>query len=122
MAQVGDRVRLPSAAPGADPTAEHRTVVIGENNGSKCSVLDALRLLTDPLDGRRDRYGDVNDLCCAPDVTAATLTADSQFTDPEQLGTCSQGALPSSVDGAPPGHVRYFCDSTTLVGLGRAPV
>lgn len=38
------------------PVREHLTVVIGENNGGKSNLLDAVRLLTDPLDGRRDRY------------------------------------------------------------------
>jgi predicted ATP-dependent endonuclease of OLD family len=41
---------------------EQVTVVIGENNGGKSTLLDAIRLLTDPLDGRRSRYWDVEDL------------------------------------------------------------
>ena len=38
------------------PLREQVTVVIGENNGGKSTLLDAVRLLTDPLDGRRSRY------------------------------------------------------------------
>jgi AAA ATPase-like protein len=32
------------------------TVLVGENNGGKSNIVDALRLLTLPLSGRRDRY------------------------------------------------------------------
>jgi putative ATP-dependent endonuclease of OLD family len=92
------------------PLREHLTVVIGENNGGKSNLLDALRLLTDPLDGRRDRYWDVSDLSRAPDITTATLTADYQITDPEQLGTYSQGAL------ADMSTVRYQVTFTTPTG------
>lgn len=77
----------------AVPLREHLTVIIGENNAGKSNLLDAIRLLTDPLDGRRDRYWDQNDVSRASDIAAATLTADYEITDPEQLGTYSQGAL-----------------------------
>lgn len=76
------------------PLGEHVTVVIGENNGGKSNLLDAIRLLTDPLDGRRDRYWDADDVSRTPDAAAATLTATYEMTSPEQLGTYSQGALP----------------------------
>src|ERR1022692_4350050 len=32
------------------------SVLVGENSGGKSNVIDALRLLTDPLDGRRNLY------------------------------------------------------------------
>ncbi|WP_416238205.1 AAA family ATPase [Streptomyces mutabilis] len=35
------------------PLRPEVTVLVGENNAGKSSVIDALRLLTDPLDGRR---------------------------------------------------------------------
>lgn len=38
------------------------TILVGENNGGKTSVLDALRLLTTPSDGRRTRYPEVRDI------------------------------------------------------------
>lgn len=38
------------------PLRQEVTVLIGENNAGKSSVIDAQRLLTDPLDGRRMRY------------------------------------------------------------------
>jgi putative ATP-dependent endonuclease of the OLD family len=38
------------------------TVLVGENNGGKSNILDAIRLLTMPLNGRRERYAEDNDL------------------------------------------------------------
>lgn len=38
------------------------TVLVGENNGGKTNVIDAIRLLTAPLNGRRDRYPEEQDL------------------------------------------------------------
>lgn len=36
-------------------------VLVGENNGGKSNIVDAIRLLTLPMSGRRDRYpGDEN--------------------------------------------------------------
>ena len=34
------------------------TVLVGENNGGKSNVIDAIRLITLPLSGRRDRYAE----------------------------------------------------------------
>ena len=38
------------------------TVLVGENNGGKSNVVDAIRLLTLPLSGRRDRYPEDEDV------------------------------------------------------------
>ena len=38
------------------------TVLVGENNGGKTNVIDAIRLLIMPLTGRRDRYPEEEDL------------------------------------------------------------
>ena len=38
------------------------TVLVGENNGGKSNVIDAIRLLTLPLNGRRERYPEDDDL------------------------------------------------------------
>ena len=42
------------------------TVLVGENNGGKSNVIDALRLLTDPMDGRRNLYLDREDVFRGP--------------------------------------------------------
>jgi putative ATP-dependent endonuclease of OLD family len=41
---------------------EDLTVLVGENNGGKTNVIDAVRLLTSPLNGRRDRYPEEHDI------------------------------------------------------------
>lgn len=38
------------------------TVLVGENSGGKSNIVDALRLLTLPVSGRRDRYPEIDDL------------------------------------------------------------
>jgi putative ATP-dependent endonuclease of OLD family len=38
------------------------SVLVGENNGGKSNVIDALRLLTEPMDGRRNLYLDRDDV------------------------------------------------------------
>lgn len=38
------------------------TVLLGENNGGKSNIIDAIRLVTQPLNGRRERYAEDEDL------------------------------------------------------------
>jgi len=38
------------------------TVLVGENNGGKSNIIDAIRLLTLPLNGRRERYAEEDDV------------------------------------------------------------
>jgi len=38
------------------------TILVGENNGGKSNIIDAIRLLTMPLSGRRERYPEDDDL------------------------------------------------------------
>lgn len=38
------------------------TVLVGEKNGGKSHVIDAIRLLTLPLSGRRERYPEDDDV------------------------------------------------------------
>lgn len=39
------------------------TVLLGENNAGKSGAVDALRLITEPLDGRRSLWADQDDVC-----------------------------------------------------------
>lgn len=60
-----ERLRLQRFRSCADATVSLRrelTVLVGENNGGKSNVIDAIRLLTLPLSGRRDRYAEDEDL------------------------------------------------------------
>jgi len=51
------------------------TVLLGENNGGKSNIIDALRLLTLPLNGRRDRYPEDDDLRRGSTETTFTIEA-----------------------------------------------
>lgn len=49
----------------ADCTIKFRsdlTVLVGENNGGKSNIIDAIRLFTLPINGRRDRYPEDDDI------------------------------------------------------------
>jgi putative ATP-dependent endonuclease of the OLD family len=92
------------------PLREHLTVVIGENNGGKSNLLDVVRLVTDPLDGRRDRYWDVDDVTRMPNPGHPELTAIYACTSLDQLGTYSQGLLDDMES------VRYRVTYTPPVG------
>ncbi|MBB5856355.1 ATP-dependent endonuclease [Amycolatopsis umgeniensis] len=92
------------------PVREHLTVVIGENNGGKSNLLDLVRLLTDPLDGRRDRYWDADDVARMPGSGIVELGATFAMTSPTQLGIYSQGALDDMES------VRYRVTYTAPVG------
>jgi len=53
------------------------TVLVGENNGGKSNIVDALRLLTLPLSGRRERYPEDEDL--RRGSTEKTFTIEGRF-------------------------------------------
>lgn len=44
------------------PLQKDLTVLVGENNGGKTNIIDAIRLITAPLNGRRERYAEDADL------------------------------------------------------------
>ncbi len=62
------------------------TVLVGENNGGKTTVLDALRLLTTPSDPRRKRYPELRDVY--RDHPDQPVRLDARFEDlsPTQKG------------------------------------
>ncbi|ARP98108.1 ATP-dependent nuclease [Pseudorhodoplanes sinuspersici] len=68
------------------------TVLVGENNGGKSNIVDALRLLTLPLNGRRDRYPEDEDLRRGSTETHYAL--EGQFAG---LGDTMKGLLISAV-------------------------
>ena len=60
-----DRLRLQRFRSCADVTVcfhHELTVLVGENNSGKSNIIDGLRLLTLPLNGRRERYPEDDDL------------------------------------------------------------
>lgn len=67
------------------------TVFVGENNGGKSNAIDALRLLTVPLSGRREIY------CEGTDVRFQSTRPDFEIIgDFEELSTGQQGRLISA--------------------------
>jgi putative ATP-dependent endonuclease of the OLD family len=76
------------------PLQPEVTIVIGENNGGKSNFLHAIRLITDPLDGRRDVYWDAEDLSRTPTASTASVTAAFTISTDEQTGYYSQGVMP----------------------------
>ena len=64
------------------------TVLVGENNGGKSGVIDALRLVTEPIDGRRVMYLDRDDVFRGPGtgqvVLRATYTGSAEDLAPYQ--------------------------------------
>ncbi|WP_436493194.1 ATP-dependent nuclease [Actinokineospora sp. HUAS TT18] len=108
------------------PVREHLTVVIGENNGGKSNLLDVVRLLTDPLDGRRDRYWDIDDVARMQGIGPVELTATYELTSRDQVGVYSQGVLDDmtsvryQVMYAPPVGSETRGRLTWIAGEGRS--
>jgi len=68
------------------------TVLVGENNGGKSNVIDAIRLLTMPLNGRRERYPEDRDL--RHGSTIQNFQIEGKY---RQLGDTLKGLLISAV-------------------------
>jgi putative ATP-dependent endonuclease of OLD family len=68
------------------------TVLVGENNGGKSNIIDAIRLCTAPLSGRRDRYCEEEDLRLGADP--ANFEIRTEF---EDLSATQKGLLISAV-------------------------
>ncbi|MFE9112239.1 ATP-dependent endonuclease [Streptomyces collinus] len=76
------------------PLRPEVTVLVGENNAGKSSVIDAIRLLTDPLDGRRVRYFEEADvLTPAAALGGPSLQLDVAGIGPEQSGAYLEALL-----------------------------
>lgn len=68
------------------------TVLVGENNSGKSNVIDAIRLLTLPLNGRRERYPEDEDL--RRGATIANFQIEGTY---QNLGDTLKGLLISAV-------------------------
>lgn len=87
------------------------TVLVGENNGGKSNIVDALRLLTLPLNGRRDRYPEDDDL--RRGSTDSTFTLEARFSG---LSDTVKGllicAVPDPAADVAIFGMRYQCKTT----------
>ncbi|MET8411887.1 AAA family ATPase [Streptomyces sp. NPDC005195] len=90
------------------PLRQGVTVVVGENNAGKSNFIDALRLLTDPLDGRRSRWWETDDVHPWAE-SSAELTAVYGGLEPAEAGTHLQALVGAAEEpGLPDGHrARY---------------
>ena len=62
------------------------TVLVGENNGGKSNVIDAIRLLTTPLSGRRELYCEQTDIRFGTVPRVFEIQATFQGLSPPQQG------------------------------------
>lgn len=90
------------------PLRQGVTVIVGENNAGKSNFIDALRLLTDPLDGRRNRWWEPDDVHPWADG-GAQLTAVYAGLEDVEAATHLQARVPASdePDLQKGNHARY---------------
>lgn len=102
------------------------TVLIGENNGGKSNVIDALRLLTDPVDGRRYLYPDRDDIFRGPGTDKAVLRA-AYIGSPEDLAPYQHALTPEldrvlyTLRYTPPGAGQLRGQLEWVAGNGADP-
>jgi len=90
------------------PLRQGVTVMVGENNAGKSNFIDALRLLTDPLDGRRNRWWEADDVHPWADG-GAELAAVYGGLEPAEAGTHLHALVPAAEEpGLPDGHCARY--------------
>jgi putative ATP-dependent endonuclease of OLD family len=97
------------------PLCKDLTILVGENNGGKSNAIDAIRLLTQPLGGRRDIYCETTDIRFGSANRVFELSAAFTDLNPGQRGRMITAATDAAITGCVFG-VKY--DETT----GRFPV
>ena len=78
--------------------------MLGENNGGKSNLIDAVRLLTLPLNGRRERYAETDDLTRNPEAEAFEI--EGHYAD---LSDVLKGMLISAVPDPTVNEAMYGC-------------
>jgi putative ATP-dependent endonuclease of the OLD family len=94
---------------------EDLTILVGENNGGKSNAIDAIRLLTSPLSGRRELYCEASDIRFGSPDRKFALTAAFRDLNAAQKGRLITAATDAAITGCVFG-LNY--DETT----GRFPV
>jgi putative ATP-dependent endonuclease of OLD family len=104
------------------PLRQGVTVIVGENNAGKSNFIDALRLLTDPLDGRRNRWWEPDDVHPWADGRAQ-LTAVYAGLEDVEAATHLQARVPASEepDLQKGNHARYSVTFVCPAEGERAP-
>lgn len=97
------------------PLCKDLTILVGENNGGKSNAIDAIRLLTTPLGGRRELYCETTDLRFGSAERRFALSASFAELNPAQKGRMISAATDAAISGCVFG-INY--DETT----GRFPI
>jgi putative ATP-dependent endonuclease of the OLD family len=97
------------------PLCKDLTILVGENNGGKSNAIDAIRLLTTPLGGRRELYCETTDIRFGSTKRMFELVGRFEELNPAQQGRMISAATDHAITGCVFG-LRY--DEST----GRFPV
>lgn len=97
------------------PLCRDLTILVGENNGGKSNAIDAIRLLTAPLGGRRELYCEATDIRFGSAERKFELSATFTELNPAQQGRMISAATDAAISGCVFG-LKY--DETA----GRFPV
>ncbi len=97
------------------PLCKDLTLLVGENNGGKSNAIDAIRLLTAPLGGRRELYCETTDIRFGSAERKFELTATFAELNAAQQGRMISAATDATISGCVFG-LKY--DETT----GRFPI
>lgn len=81
------------------PLCKDLTVLVGENNGGKSNAIDAIRLLTAPLGGRRELYCEATDIRLGSADRKFELTATFTELNPAQQGRMISAATDAAISG-----------------------
>lgn len=81
------------------PFCKDLTILVGENNGGKSNAIDAIRLLTAPLGGRRDLYCESTDVRFGSADRKFELTATFTDLNPAQQGRMISAATDAAISG-----------------------
>jgi putative ATP-dependent endonuclease of OLD family len=76
------------------------TVLVGENNGGKSNIIDAIRLLTPPLSGRRDLYCELTDIRFGSSQNSFEISATYDKLSPPQQGRLLSATITDTLEEA----------------------
>lgn len=81
------------------PLCKDLTLLVGENNGGKSNAIDAIRLLTAPLGGRRELYCETTDIRFGSAERKFELSAIFTELSPVQQGRMISAAIDAAISG-----------------------
>lgn len=82
------------------PFNNELTVFVGENNGGKSNAIDAIRLITTPLSGRREIYAELTDIRFGSSIPKFEIEARFDNLSPAQQGNFLSATADMSLQSA----------------------